>query len=113
MGKLRPRGREWLAQGRTTGTIPAVAVGDGLWSLQQSLSHGVKVRVELVAGYRTSQSHYTARLVWAPSCSFPREPGLLLSVGVDWGWWFAESFHFRLRFKGFVNKIILLLYMKK
>ena len=49
-------------------------------------SHSVKVRVELVAGYRTSQSRYTARLVWAPSCSFRREAGLLLSVGVEWGW---------------------------
>ena len=76
-------------------------------------SHSVKVRVELVAGYRTSQSRYTARLVWAPSCSFRREAGLLLSVGVDWGWWFAESFHFHLRFKGFVNKISLVLYTNK
>ena len=86
----------------------------GGWALGPPAgSPGVKVRVELVAGYRISQSPYTARLVWAPSCFFPREAGLLLSVGVDWGWCFAESFHFRLGFKGFVNKISLLLYMNK
>lgn len=81
MRKLRPREREWLAQGHTTGTIPAGGVGDGLWGHQQALLLGAKVRVELVAGYRLSQPGYATRLVWATSLPPPRGRAVVLCGG--------------------------------
>lgn len=57
--KLKPRERECLAQSHTTGTKPIV--GKDRTCLQQVPVQGVKVGVELVAGYQIFHPGYATR----------------------------------------------------